>query len=1191
MSQATKTLFSLSCDEGAGRAGFSDWLIGDAFAFYVGAAPEDAKGGRVRFLADSPQSLTAQGNTFDVTPRPWNTPPLESVTTDRDLYREGKDTVRLLVFAPAKANAEAEVALTLNGQALARVPVTLDAHGLGLYELPDPLAGEYTAHLGTSETQFTAAAFKLAPLTATLSESFIDRADGKETLRFSLGLETYGAPFTGTLSLSVMDLSASPPKAVAKATIAAINGGASGDVPLQGAGPFALQLQAADDAMKTATVPLPGSRQAERALMTLCAWGKTRHVASLLPFAGAAALRGVYIGQEPNPQPTAPIHLDRDGDQVTLRARADIEALSVAVLDPWTRERVVHVWADLDAGATVTLSLAAGAPWSLLLAGALSLGKAWEGRAALVQASDAAITLDAPARCAPGEAVTLSLRGPAGATAWVLVKDARLQTADTPLSAAAATMRRQAEAGLGLFADQDVQRTLDQLLPKPAPEPQWRGGGGVVFSGAPMPRMMAPPGAPVAAPMPGGAPMPAAAPAAAPLAAPSAFLALDMESGAPPDLGEADGGRVEVAPPAAQGPATRQRFPEVLFAKLVTLDAEGGAQVAVKMGDAMGQMAVEVFCVSGASWATTQGSVLVTRDVFGELVLPCFVRRGDYAEGRLFVSVAQGSGPATVTVRCDGLPVSLTSEQGYGEELVVGAPGATVTFGAQAGAYVAQVIAAAASDRCAGKVEEPGKLVWLQKALRMLLPGEEVRDDEPGVVCVKVMPSLDDTFDRMVGGLRSYEHCCCEQTSAVMLAAAAAYLTAKDDDTKRQAANHIRACVERERSMYLKGRGFKGWPNYPEEVFCFSPGATLNLLQMEMLSDLPLDRALKAAVDDCLVMARDAAKAHRIDTAPADPKSAREAYGRFGKFLDDRQRMASFIRERIEPWEKEMLAILKFDLPALTTETYHRTPAMIRAETAFGAATLIELGGPALVDGLRLANTVMAAVQENGSLYSTLDSVAAITLLTAMQRAGVGPGGDAACTLNGQPATVADALKAASVQSLRAHDAPIQVEVQRVVEEDYTAINQGVDARVTLERQGKPLGSSPRLCTGDAVDLVIDLKSGYEAGDLVHVFLPDALSWVQGGGQVKRFSLDLQGKTRLSIPLAATGLTLNAAGDPAPQRFAVCVRNMYDERRGFGTDSLGVTITAPDPNSPRGAQPPEGLGQRIIQGLKSLFSR
>jgi hypothetical protein len=66
--------------------------------------------------------------------------------------------------------------------------------------------------------------------------------------------------------------------------------------------------------------------------MTLCDRGKTRCVACLLPFMGASPLRGVYIGEEPKPQPTAPILLA--DDQITLRARTDIAAQRVAVFNP-----------------------------------------------------------------------------------------------------------------------------------------------------------------------------------------------------------------------------------------------------------------------------------------------------------------------------------------------------------------------------------------------------------------------------------------------------------------------------------------------------------------------------------------------------------------------------------------------------------------------------------------------------------------------------------------------------------------------------------------------------------------------------------------------------------------------------------------------------------------------------------------
>ena len=79
----------------------------------------------------------------------------------------------------------------------------------------------------------------------------------------------------------------------------------------------------------------------------------------------------------------------------------------------------------------------------------------------------------------------------------------------------------------------------------------------------------------------------------------------------------------------------------------------------------------------------------------------------------------------------------------------------------------------------------------------------------------------------------------------------------------------MRACIAREESMYLPGKGFKGWPEYPPEVFVYSPGATLNLLQMDMVKAFPMDKELEKSVDRCLEMARDAAKAHGIDPAPA----------------------------------------------------------------------------------------------------------------------------------------------------------------------------------------------------------------------------------------------------------------------------------------------------------------------------------
>jgi len=106
--------------------------------------------------------------------------------------------------------------------------------------------------------------------------------------------------------------------------------------------------------------------------------------------------------------------------------------------------------------------------------------------------------------------------------------------------------------------------------------------------------------------------------------------------------------------------------------------------------------------------------------------------------------------------------------------------------------------------------------------------------------------------------------------------------------------------------------------------------------------------------------------------------------------------------------------------------------------------------------------------------------------------------------------------------------------------------------RLSLQKNGQP---STSFQAGDAVDLKIELQQGYQTGDLVWVCLPDSLSRLLGGGQVKRFSVDFEGLTELTIPLAATGVT----GEQG-QHFAVCVRNMFEEERVGSPGLLKVRV-------------------------------
>jgi hypothetical protein len=120
------------------------------------------------------------------------------------------------------------------------------------------------------------------------------------------------------------------------------------------------------------------------------------------------------------------------------------------------------------------------------------------------------------------------------------------------------------------------------------------------------------------------------------------------------------------------------------------------------------------------------------------------------------------------------------------------------------------------------------------------------------------------------------------------------------------------------------------------------------------------------------------------------------------------------------------------------------------------------------------------------------------------------------------------------------------VELTTELTEDWNSFKDTVPVSVELVRRGR--GEKP-LRLGDTLELVVKLKE-YGPGLLVHVCLPPALSSMEGGGEVKKFSQDFAGRTELRLPLRASGSTL-AGGE----HWAVLVRNMFDQEQA-GTPGL-----------------------------------
>jgi hypothetical protein len=631
-----------------------------------------------------------------------------------------------------------------------------------------------------------------------------------------------------------------------------------------------------------------------------------------------------------------------------------------------------------------------------------------------------------------------------------------------------------------------------------------------------------------------------------------------------PPKADAPEGAAE-APAPSRSAATEE--PEILFAGLIEA-RDGQASATVTLGPAAADYIVEAFVLSGLQWAMSEARFRAEKVPSVALEVPPFVHPGDTALGRAVVSCS--SGRMRVRVLRDGTPVPLLFE---GRELAAGeelaARSAEVSFLAQPGVHEAVVedLATGAADWTRRIVDAPGVFRRLTRTVRLLSAGEEVRrEQEQGLLGLRVLPGLDQPFTALIDATADYGHACCEQTAAKMMAASGMYLFAGDDGVRRARAEAILlAGVRRERSMWLRGRGFKMYPesaNTPSDYW--SPKAAMHLWFLAAVRDAAVapSRALLQGLEECLEMAADATRAHRIPWPPTGSSSAEEAYRtlRFGTDRGAQERALAAARARASSPGAQGGAVA------------------YRVELAYAAAALLRGRQPSdLPLALRLANEITRAFNASGRLYSTVDSVAAIALMAELTSAGV-VGGAGVLRVNGQRLSNTDAAShEGEIREVAVLQGVAAVEESRLVEERWGGLQMSVPLRVSLERGGR---TAKRLAAGDDVALRVSLEGGYKEGDLLWVCLPDALSRVLGGGQLKLFSVDFEGKSEVLVPLAATGLTLGPDGAPAPQHFAICVRNMFEEERAGNPGPLEVLVEGPDGAS--------GLG-RLVRGLRSFF--
>ena len=624
-------------------------------------------------------------------------------------------------------------------------------------------------------------------------------------------------------------------------------------------------------------------------------------------------------------------------------------------------------------------------------------------------------------------------------------------------------------------------------------------------------------------------------------------------------------------------------FPEVIYNNL--LRVEGETSIEIKLGDSMTRYTVEVCALDPATldWQRVETTVEAIQPVYGELTVSPFAFPGDPVMGRLDVGASSGS--ALVEVRHNDELLPLFSEAG--DELSPGQPvpsGSVLRFPVKPGALTALVRDAQTGEADVSEryITEPGKLRHLMRRLRLLTPGEEVTLQEEHALTLKPMPGLERPFRFFVEGAVKYPFGCIEQTSSKVLAMYTGYITNQaEPEVAREYEAAILVWTKRLKSMYLPGNGFCLYP--PEEGGKRSPDTHYAPLGVRHLLNLPsgarsgiTQPALRELLDEIAAMVTDAAAYYKIDRVPRKPQSCHDAYQAimYGESPQARSNALAYVRSRLVERQGQVLVEVSHGQPS-----YHLWGLAVsqRQETAYAAATLLQGGEHAdLPRAIAATNYLTAQLNEEGRLYSTVDSAACLALLLALRKAGVVTSGESGrVALNDREMPLADALSfGEKITSIRSLEGVIAVEVTSEVVEDWSAFKNELPVRVHLERDGRAQRS---FRVGDALDLVIRVPQ-YEPGLIAHICLPDALARVVGGGQVKRFSLDFCERNEVRVPLAALSPTTppganknsslwswfaipgKRAAYQSTQHWAVIVRNMFKEEQVGNPGILDVRV-------------------------------
>ncbi|MEO1271946.1 MAG: hypothetical protein AAFX99_27945, partial [Myxococcota bacterium] len=591
--------------------------------------------------------------------------------------------------------------------------------------------------------------------------------------------------------------------------------------------------------------------------------------------------------------------------------------------------------------------------------------------------------------------------------------------------------------------------------------------------------------------------------------------------------------------------------PEMLFTGLLTASDEG-VSVVVEPKD-VGTLEIDAFVAHHGDWTREQTHIQVVRDPLVRFQVPPFVHPDDRVVGRLHVR--SGSGMWTLALERDGEPVTVyLNEAPIEPHTLITSQEQVVSFLAKPGLLRAVVtdVTTQQCDTAEITLYAPGVVVGEARTWQLLSPGDTVAvRDHAHMRRLQVFGTLDQALVQLAHAVcqRSGSGNC-EEAAALALAAAVLCRWGDSHDSKERGAALLQLGLERLERMWIRNGGFRIYPGAhraPDPFRSFYGVRAKHYLELLVKSVLARDVEQSRPVAELREKARQMTVDTRHDRIhPVAMLTSCEAI------------YLALIRGRREPGLRPRLISLAEGVGGALPTTPQDSPlsgmVVRRAEGAYAAAAYLRLGLEQ-PRALRLMNQVLGQIDEHGGLYSTLDSVAAMMMLQEAVSSHL-CGGDTRLEVDGLHMPLPKALQVEAPQRVRCERGLAAVEVVRTVERNWQRLPLGLSVRVALEKAGR---SARRFMVGDVLNLVVVLPQEAVPGDRLWVCLPEALTRVVGA-HTKMFSVDFRGQRNIQLPLMAVSATLDERGQPTSQRFAVCVRNTYDEARGANAGWVEVCV-------------------------------